>query len=194
MKELPIIFNTQMVKAILDGRKTQSRRPLKVKMSIRDIKGGLDLTGAVPERRNKYNFLRLKDGDEYGGPITSPFGIPGDLLYVRETFAIDTYCKAQTLVFKTKKIDPDYPIKWKPSIHMPKKYARIWLKVKRVWVERVQDISPHDCVSEGIKTIHDRDGCATDKVVFSRLWNSIYGTWDKNHWVWACEFERTEKP
>ena len=86
------------------------------------------------------------------------------------------------------------PCRWRPSIHMPKTIARIFLKVKRVWVERIQDISEEDCRAEGVDTTNASVGGYL-KIRFSRLWDSIYpGSWDRNEWVFAMEFERTEKP
>jgi hypothetical protein len=101
----------------------------------------------------------------------------------------------------------------RPSIHLPKWASLIWLKVKRVWVERVQDISEDDAIKEGVRPntldgvpipgeyfkypverYEDGFPAFSAKESFQTLWDSIYDTWNENPWVWACEFERTEKP
>jgi hypothetical protein len=86
--------------------------------------------------------------------------------------------------------------KWRPSIHMPREACRLRLEVLRVWVERVQDISEADAKAEGVEYISvadvPRQSCWTCRQDFAQLWNSLYGTWDANPWVWACEFRRVD--
>ncbi|MCP9290027.1 hypothetical protein [Gracilimonas sediminicola] len=174
-KERPILFSTEMVRAILDGRKTETRRVIKPPFTV---------------HANGY----LTRSDKWGqfNPYPCPYGKEGDLLYVRETWQkIRGFNKAQ-FIYKA----DDSPIfkgegfKWKPSIHMPKEASRIWLKVKEVTVERVQDITEADCYREGIELDnHPRNV----RSLFKELWNSInesrgYG-WDKNPWVWVVKFE-----
>jgi hypothetical protein len=169
MAERLILMNQQMVKATLDNLKSQTRRVLKTK-NVDNI----DLSGAVPEIRNKYHFLRLKNGNEFGGPVKCPYGKVGDLLWVRETFGvtwqdgalfdpvinyrangrqspiIDTEIKRywQSRYLDTTKTKWN-PNKWYPSIYMPKLYTRLWLKIKEIRVERVQDITDLGSLREG---------------------------------------------
>lgn len=159
-----------MVRAILDGRKTQTRRVVKrdevTKAGIRGIMGG---TG--PAFISKYQ--------------------KGMRLWVRETFNAKDGIKYRAST------QSSWRWLWKPSIFMPKKYARIWLEVLDVRVERVQEISTSDCIKEGF-LLPDKPFGRPDEVLphfwFEDRWNSLnakrgYG-WDKNPWVWVIEFRR----
>lgn len=155
--EKPILFNTEMVKAILEDKKTMTRRVFPLKHYPAD--NYVDLSRSVPEIRGKYQFLRLENGHEYGGPINCPYGQVGDILWVRET-----WCKAPLeYLWKTRewkygyayKADGDSIINWKPSIHMPRLAARLFLKVKEIRVERLQDITEEDARAEGVQRLFD---------------------------------------
>lgn len=161
MKERPILFNGEMVRAILDGRKTQTRRVVK------NVMDSDDLTGARAEVRANYHFLRLPNGDEYG-PVKCPYGLPGDSLWVRETWAShllldgerpSEFTEAQQecqLWFRAEpKIHEHGQGRWRPSIFMPRWASRITLKVTDVRVERVQDISEEDARAEGVAPLFD---------------------------------------
>lgn len=215
----PILFNTEMVRAILDGRKTVTRRCVKFLNGKNPswtgyIKDGVTLYNGTNEpciKQCKYHL--------------------GDILYVRET-----WCKNPNYneyYFKTRPygIAP-YKLKWKPSIHMPKEAARIFLKVKDVRVERLQDITEEQAKAEGIRE-YSKDGklwkyAVTDdwwieyhhkyrkfftgswwqdmprtaKEAFHHLWNSTLrrrdtpewyaNNWSGNPWVWVIQFERLE--
>lgn len=192
---LPILFNTDMVRAILDGRKTVTRRVIKPKSK--------NACGFyVTYRKSDGEFMGVYDYDEnefqFDNPHTPPYQ-PGDVLYVRET-----WCKNpnyEEYYFKTRPygIAP-YGLKWKPSIHMPKEIARIFLKVKDVHVERLQDITEEQAQAEGCNSGMLTGPC-TARGQFENLWNSTikksdldnYG-WKSNPWVWVIEFERCEKP
>lgn len=185
----PILFNTEMVRAILDGRKSCTRRVVKPQPTAR-----------------------------YGAQCIKPPYQPGDILYVRETW--HKYIKrvgegeschlAEFYGYKASianSEDADEP--WKPSIHMPKEAARIWLKVTNVRVERLQEITVDGCHREGInietsavtdgETLNRKHDFSLEK--FETLWDSTvkksdidrYG-WDANPWVWVIEFEMCEKP
>lgn len=205
MATKPILFNTEMVRAILDGRKSCTRRLVK------------------PEPQGYFEVseepLYIYDTDGNQGKITPPYQ-PGDILYVRETFI-----QAAAHIFWYKADDKPWMSKdllWKPSIHMPKEAARIWLKVKKVRVEQLQEITEEQTEEEGFlftpPCLHltgenycDIDGPCTSKIkycdmsageLFGKvLWNSTikqsdldrYG-WAANPWVWVIEFERCEKP
>ena len=211
VKEIPILFNGEMVQAILDGRKTQTRRPVKQIIDKRttEIKWNSAYEAFVP-----WSNLVSHSGAGFfrtGEPMQSPFGKPGDILWVRETFR-KTNCKHWMVVqegdcfayraggdYFCGSNDPhlcDDAVTWTPSIHMPKSACRIKLKVNRVWVERVQDIDSLDATKEGIVwdpgvrwTHYDEKRSNAYVSLFSDLWDSIYGTWDDNVWVWCCEFE-----
>ncbi len=200
----PILFNTEMVKAILDGRKTQTRRIIK----------------------DPY-FNPLISGDlKWHAPVNS-----GDILWVRETWAIsrrillnvdpDTGARhwsawsednPRRYIYRAgyTYMDDPGPVRWHPSIHMPKEAARIFLRVTDIRCERLQDITEQDARAEGLVTDQPEDGktninfmCSVDclqgsaRGKFALLWNSTikksdlrtYG-WDANSWVWVIEFER----
>lgn len=203
----PILFNTEMVRAILDGRKTCTRRLVKPQP---DEKHTYPL-GFVTDSTEKKKVGRFGFGiDEYGGSIQyeKPPYQPGDILYVRET-----WCKGYLMNAKEryyyKADDNDFLCTWHPSIHMPKQAARIWLRVMDVRVERLQDVTEDGAKAEGAidnrgfihspENEYDRIHTARDH--FIKIWNSTikksdidrYG-WDANPYVWVISFERCEKP
>ena len=182
-----ILFNTEMVRAILDGRKTCTRRIVKDDIPDDAMWG---YTAFTPKG---YISCRGIYADGYGeGFYKLPYQ-PGDILYVRETFI-----QAAAHTFWYKADDNSWMpegLHWKPSIHMPKEAARIWLKVTDVRVERLQDMTDDDAEAEGC---FDYTSTALG---FPDVWESTikksdldrYG-WDANPWVWVIEFERCEKP
>lgn len=213
----PILFNTEMVRAILDGRKTCTRRLVKPQP---DEKHTYPL-GFVTDSTEKKEVGRFGFGiDEYGGSIQyeKPPYQPGDILYVRETWkkAPNGYYYYETW----QRADIADVTKWKPSIHMPKEAARIWLKVMDVRVKRLQEMKPVDVIKEGAYpdcwdclntygesgsqccygTEEECGQCDEVMMEWEKLWNSTikksdldrYG-WDANPWVWVIEFERCEK-
>lgn len=186
MKERPIIFSTPMVQAILDGRKTQTRRIIKPQPD-EDCYYLMELNSGILT-------INYNQGDK-NPKVKCPYGQPGDLLWVRESFAKATDPDGDDLYYyKADRRHADG--KWKPSIHMPKAAARIWLRVKDVRVERVQDITEGDAIKEGIKPefdyLHNSYENLTPKCSFMTLWRKINGreSWDANPWVWVVEFER----
>lgn len=213
----PILFNTPMVQAILDNRKTVTRRIIKERALS---KFNFDSTGKL---------LGSFDGcDMYPSTDDAPYHV-GDILYVRETWHKYTKrigkgesCRLEQLYGYKASIanSEDSREKWRPSIHMPKEAARIFLRVTDVKLERLQDMIPNDVKREGIikecagcPHFHDLCGgmvrlaadCKIDRTinyseVFAELWNStvdkkhrgFYG-WNANPWVWVIEFERLEE-
>lgn len=205
MKQLPILFSTDMVQAILAGRKTQTRR----------VVAASNTHGfSIPKKELDFDHIHNngKLGVHVGAKEDPELLWRGrckwqtnDVLYVRETFVYRSkhdryYYKADHPEFEPYAHDG-----WKPSIHMPKSAARIWLKVKAVKVERLRDISDRDCIDEGILPAPGKN---TDDVYknympdhpakwcgplpsFGTLWCSINGTesWQANPWVWVVEFE-----
>lgn len=209
MEIKPILFNMEMVRAILDGRKSCTRRIIK------------------PQPQGYFEVseepLYIYDTDGKQGKITPPYQ-PGDILYVREAWHKYTKrigkgesCRlAEFYGYKASVANSeDAEEPWHPSIHMPKEAARIWLKVTNVRVERLQEITPKGAESEGVGNLFYDDigygeknyGTEVDpeygiaKEQFAWLWESTikksdldwYG-WDANPWVWVIEFERCEKP
>lgn len=215
----PILFNTEMVQAILDGRKTCTRRVIKPQP---DEKHTYPLGFVTDSTEKKEVGCFGFAANEYGGSIQyvkPPYRYaPGDILYVRETWCDDRqFTHASTPGRYFYKASESGNFKWKPSIHMPKEAARIWLKVTDVRVERLQDITEEQACMEGTDpwdevcyenngwhpTFSDPDSGGDPNMVngFHKLWNSTikksnlnrYG-WDANPWVWVIEFERCEKP
>lgn len=201
----PILFNTEMVQAILDGRKSCTRRSV----SPRQFMGMLPdkCKNAVPDEFLKGKRMMFKpycdmtDAELIMTAYKAPYE-PGDILYVRETWkkAPNGYYYYEDW----QRNDIADVTKWKPSIHMPKEAARIWLKVTDVRVERLQDITIEGIRKEGLEprfNVKDKfsDGIARGR--FLELWNSTikksdldrYG-WDANPYVWVISFERCEKP
>ena len=199
---LPILFNTEMVRSILDRRKSCTRRLLKGPFTVHP-------NGYITKPRGNENLC----------PYEPPYQ-PGDILYVRETFYRDENCilyKAdnENLTGYRNMSGDDVSVKWHPSIHMPKEAARIWLRVTEVRVERLQEITPKNAENEGVGNLFYDDigysdknyGTEVDpeygiaKEQFAWLWESTikksdldsYG-WDANPLVWVIEFERCEKP
>lgn len=205
----PILFNTEMVRANLDGRKTCTRR------LVRFLPGeNPQWTGYIRDG------LMLYNGRNEPCITKAPYQ-PGDILYVRETWQYlyeldgneqiieDTgkyyYAATDTISFNTyvdeNGLEHEH-VPWKPSIHMPKEAARIWLKVTDVRVERLQEITSEQISREGVEVEYPHVLNGEEKrYAFSTLWNSTikksdidrYG-WDANPWVWVIEFERCEKP
>jgi hypothetical protein len=192
MTEKPIIFSTEMVRAILEGRKTQTRRPIKgchTYGTKRDVDPVFEDEFGLPKWMDQEDALWPLDITDCGmGPIKCPYD--ADRLWVRETWCFGEYFKEQGEIwYKEDQQDREDFIecgdkKWKSPIHMPRWASRINLCVKRIWVERLQDISRKDLRAE----LHQE---------FKDLWDSInkkrgYG-WDTNPFVWAVEFEREAK-
>ena len=193
MKERPILFNTEMVKAILDGRKTCTRRAIKFSngMTGRPV-------GKAGDSSNPLGVM-------YPGGIKRPPYQPGDILYVRETwgegYEKGTYIyKADDKLANLPEFKDSSKLIYHPSIHMPKEAARIWLKVTDVRVERLQEITETQAQAEGCNSGLLTGPC-TARGQFENLWNSTikkpdadkYG-WSANPWVWIIEFGRCEKP
>ena len=216
----PILFNTEMVRAILDGRKTCTRRVIELPENMDGVP-----VGKSGDSSNPLGFM-------YPGGIKRPPYQPGDILYVRETWCAlpvneAGHMRGHSIYYYRADGDlrPEgWRGKWRPSIHMPKEAARIWLKVTDVRVERLQEIDEDGVWDEGFKFkppcltrvsadghTCDLDGPCMSSIkycdmtigeLFGReLWNSTikksdlnrYG-WDANPWGWVIEFERCEKP
>ena len=207
--EKPILFNTDMVKAILDGRKTQTRRL--PSSSIRDAWSEWDeYQSAVAPPGSR---LETEEGFYKKHP---PYK-EGDILYVRETWKQATGGTAGPGLFDTILYKADEPQdttglmieeRWHPSIHMPKSAARIFLKVISVRLEKLQEITHEDVIAEGVQATMLEAGHPDNpyknseciRYYFDRLWDSTikktdlcYSGWDANPYVWVIEFERMTK-
>ncbi|MBE0152948.1 hypothetical protein FOT80_26600 [Serratia fonticola] len=222
MKERPIIFNSEMVRAILDGRKTQTRRVIKPQPTLSERTGF------------NWNGYAYGIGSSHKDTIRNfancfkvcPFGQVGDQLWVRETWQLihseydedeityapripeqhDSYWQPVYEVdFKGESRETrGFP--WRPSIHMPRHACRLVLEITGVRVERLGDISNDDAKAEGVTPAGEllpnipdayltpKGDFATAKVAFQRLWESIYGaeSWQANPWVWVIEFRRVK--
>lgn len=199
MKFIPILFSTEMVQAILAGRKTQTRRVLKLSRYLSSI------TEKQPEVMTVKD-LKLYDGNgELMGNLIMKYGKPGDVLWVRESFLINPIGQTPFLYKAGSNISKF--LKWKPSIHMPKEAARLFLLIKQIRVERLRDIFHSDARAEGIDFVEGvrenfyynyltMDYGCNELFSFMTLWQKINGekSWEENPWVWVIEFERIEKP
>ncbi len=223
MKERPILFSAPMVRAILAGQKTQTRRIFKAK------------NGGVWPNKNDLPGMRqiLRN---------CPYGQPGDLLWVRETHAevllpdipsgrpvgprgrSGIPARPEWPSYVVYRADGEMPdvqwhhegdkqkVWWTPSIHMPRQSSRILLEIVSVRIEKVQDISPGDAIAEGVERSVTGDGwrrysdpetesvglppCQYPRHSYRSLWEHINGaaSWDENPWVWVVEFKRIESP
>lgn len=200
----PMLFNAEMVRAILDGRKTQTRRIIKLPEGM---------TGRqVGESGNPNNPI----GFMYPCGIKRPPCNPDDIIWVRETWrpieaSSAGWCRIEYKAggaehFQKIIVVPKYQEPWHPSIHMPKEAARIFLRVKNVRVERLDDMRLADFLGEGVRLTCQEEGNLAlaplrARERFFEVWNSTlkpadipkFG-WGANPWVWVIEFERIEKP
>lgn len=215
MKEKPILFNTEMVRAVLDGRKTQTRRVIKPQpnhqLEMCPYSGWAEM-GDVGNGKTGCHCN--------GGKFKCPYGQVGNRLWVRERFCLGEIVSGDSL---PEEIDPLYieqphgkgvvipyeyaisqdigieDVKWKPSIFMRREYSRINLEIVDIRVERVMDITPEDALAEGIEAWVEKHQPIGDKRSiyphsdFAFLWDSInkergYG-WDVNPWTWVVEFK-----
>ena len=201
MKERPILFSAPMVRAILDGRKTMTRRVMKPQphegVDAVEWQDQIIVGMNVPDQSG---FAMMRGGVIESEAIRCPYGEPGDRLWVRECVRLP-----DGLEYVAYKADIDTPrwrdcidpenCRWTPSIHMPRWASRINLEITGVRVERLQDITDADALAEGACHPDPRakDGCY--RSAFEGLWESINGaaSWDANPFVWVVEFRRVEK-
>lgn len=190
MKERPILFSAPMVRALLAGRKQQTRRILKPQPQM--VQG----KRIAPWEGDGVTLMRLL---EQTGK-RCPYGQPGDRLWVRESWGVSPiYDNTKPRDLKPRGMKVGYAAddglrgcKTRPSIHMPRWAGRITLEVTGVRVERLQDISEADALAEGVSAILDEMRRATPRCDFQALWQSINGpdSWAANPWVWVIEFKR----
>ncbi|HCD3048237.1 TPA: hypothetical protein NBM42_004558 [Klebsiella variicola] len=207
MTERGMIFNAEMVRAILDGRKTQTRRPIKWKQTR---------FTEIGEREDGSKWPWSEDAEhacDFWHPC--PFGDVGDRIWVRETWAEAGASAPDLKLYRAnypehvpsiyENVPPAEEIRWTPSIHMPRTASRIQLEITDVRVERLNAISEEDARAEGIIDggclncgEPEPCGCANPEPdatdAFAYLWQSIYGqeNWNANPWVWVISFKRVE--
>jgi hypothetical protein len=201
MTSRPILFSAPMVRALLNGSKTQTRRAVKPQPDA--WTGGTTLVKFTPDDQR---LGRL------GVAIRCPYGQPGDELWVREAWRIAGDSDGDTLdMFDRDDVqyraddDQSYIDKYRPSIHMPRRFSRITLRITDVRVERLQDISDADVIAEGVPRWplgyrvevsgapkHESRSFDRSEQAYRWLWESIngQGSWDANPWVWVVEFRR----
>ncbi|HGE6094622.1 TPA: hypothetical protein ACGG75_000947 [Vibrio cholerae] len=214
MKVVPMIFNTDMVKALMAGDKVVTRRPVSPQPEPSDY--GYDWWpskkfGSMVQVSGfeKIDCDYKRDLVEEMARDACPIANIGDLIYVRETFRLfnhsdecgcSDYCSCPPsgtpVYFAT--CGGDSESKWKPSIHMPRAASRLTLKVTDVRIERVQDITEEQAIKEGMPTDEECQRMAIESglgwyqkpdIWFKNLWDSIYGNWHQNPYVWVIEFE-----
>jgi len=194
MKARPILFSGEMVRALLAGQKTQTRRIVKPQPEEYYVAGhGVGRSG-YPSEWSKDFWENCRTEYEWRTKAVCKYGRIGDLLWVREAFRYDDFNPSQVIyradvpcdiVKDTKGI-----INYKPSIHMPRKCSRLTLKITNIRVERVQYITEQDAIAEGIKELQ---GGAT--IEYRLLWEKINGkgSWEQNPWVWCLSFQVIKK-
>lgn len=188
VKECPMLFSASMVRALLDGSKTQTRRIVKPQPFREDY---------MAEEGVRRQFATL-----------APYGQPGNRIWVRETFCLDDDGHEEWPVFRAdgaklpQRQPKRKPARWTPSIHMPRWASRILLEIVSVRVERLNDCSEADALAEGVKAEpcdHVRLSCEeigccgpTARGMYAALWEQINGAgaWAANPWVWVIEFKR----
>lgn len=206
MKEIPILFSTPMVQAILDLLKAMTRRMKKLELVNQDPDNWICVATYHILTNDTFEacFENIKTKERIF--IKCPYGLYGDVLWVRETWCLpslydgfekDYYFKAG---FNPTVIDNrNASQSWRPSIHMPKEAARIWLQVEEIRVERLNGISTADVFAEGMQYKPEdltgtKDGWSQFAAIekrFQKLWNKINGpeSWDANPWVWVIKFK-----
>jgi hypothetical protein len=211
-KERPILFKAAMVRAILDGRKTQTRRtmkpppseffsPSKVQLYSPAVVDKDGFADAGPEMFGSYD----RNGEDEGYKF--PYGVVGDRLWVKETWAANAFLNlvkpsdlpTDTQIFYRSTYSNDSHFVWRPSIFMPRWASRITLEITAARVERLNEISEAAAEAEGLTEAaardHHCDYGLDYRAAFRTLWDSINGkcAWDENPWVWVLEFKTLPK-
>ncbi|HNX87729.1 MAG TPA: hypothetical protein PKH58_01495 [Paludibacteraceae bacterium] len=193
-KERPILFSTDMVQAILEGRKTMTRRTKGLaEISINAGHTQHSYEGKIPTDNNIHAFARMWGGHfAETKHIKCSYGQPGDILWVRETWCNDPRGSEDGIspyyYFKADFPNTDvWKGSWKPSIHMPRKAARIWLEITEIKAERLYSISREDAIAEGC----GNEGTDYPEGNFFALWRKINGidSYQSNPWVWVITYK-----
>lgn len=199
----PILFSGPMVRAILEGRKSQTRRIVKPQPEEAGFGRNCKVAPYCTGTQWPLSYYEMRGACwNSSGPLKCRYGKPGDRLWVRETFL--PRANGSAAIYRADHDEVDaaglaglYSDKgWKPSIFMPRKLSRITLEVTEVRVERVQNISDSDCEAEGVRPSVDgtgKDWRADEsgwRRTYRHVWDSINGNWDANPWVWCVSFRR----
>jgi hypothetical protein len=194
MNEHPILFSSEMVRVILAGKKTQTRRV------IRLADGSIPDEDDIPTHEDVMpNYIMdFSKTYPFWKQLNCPYGKIGDILWVRESFS--TVDKGNLIIYKADGLTAEEvgvdKITWMPSIHMPKRVCRIRLEITDIGVERVQDIRESDIEQEGITLKNDKGEYLGHQTQFKNLWDKINSkrdfSWEKNPWVWVIEFKRLQ--
>lgn len=218
MKIIPILFSTPMVVALINERKTMTRRIVKIQPTFNEFNiEPHDSRGFVQKKQVGVNPDKFEVIQQW----LCPFGNIGDILWVRETYCFVSLEHAHDLlegvkdrnqiIYKASVHDDwmkyakeKYGYKWKPCIHMPKEACRLFVEITNIRIERLQEIGEQDAVKEGISNnvtkYYDylREDFITESAYhsFFTLWESINGanSWENNPWVWVIEFKQVLKP
>ena len=209
MREQSIIFNSEMVKAILDGRKTMTRRPIKLRTSV-NPHSSLSEQGKIYSIGDMQRETELTKNTKPNYPC--PYGQQGDRLWVREKWGLIDLESGYAYdgLIPPKFAREEYEVayyadwsdfidslfhKWRDALYMPKWTHRITLEITEVRVERLQEITEEDVISEGTPNHPGqfREGNMEAFVRFAYVWNSLYTKkseyqWEANPWVWVIEF------
>jgi hypothetical protein len=213
MKERPILFSGPMVRAIREGRKTQTRRVMKPQPAQDDVGDGLIVFRypATKPTEPHFRWVATRRPHEVCPYFETfcPYGVPGDRLWVKEawqhedTCCDDHRCGQPTHIYhKATEVAPDTFASWRPSIHMPRWASRIDLEVTGVRVERLQEISREDARAEGVepRIPGQLTAASLDEYLyaFRDVWDSLNGKrgsgWDADPWVWVIEFRVLTPP
>lgn len=219
IKERPILFSGAMVRAILEGRKTVTRRVVKPQPS-------LPTTHWWPANGHGPQWMADGPSEATGGTRQTwgwkecPYGQPGDRIWVRETWSIEMlagyseeggYSSEYELRYRADDSEREISVaagepdpwlnlydsqrgEWRPSIHMPRAACRILLEITTVRVERLQGISTEQIIAEGLSTtLREHDAEVDLRKQWRELWESTGGDWESNPWVWVVEFKRIEQ-
>lgn len=213
IKERPLLFSAPMVRAILEGRKTVTRRPVKGgQIPTEDpAEEGRHRWSAIAQRDPRYGFCvfgstEAECAKELAEFAPCPYGKPGERLWVRETTSEDCRGSISTATYTAdgapSNLEWWYSRRSCPSIHMPRVACRILLEITDVRVERLQDITPAQVTAEGVSTrgealwggewwVDAPDQAIEDaRKDFADLWTLTGGDWSSNPWVWVVEFKR----
>ncbi|WP_425503139.1 hypothetical protein [Phytobacter ursingii] len=207
MKERPMIFNAEMVRAILDGRKTQTRRIMKVQPESSELGLSRIIDSSVAKEVGMY-FWSQADAcgvKRRSKPFPCPFGAVGERIWVRETWSEAGASAPELKLYRAnypehvpshyENVPPVDEIRWTPSIHMPRWASRITLEITGVRVERLNSISNESARAEGYPADREADGGDSDPWLWFRdLWDGIYPeqSFKHNPWVWVITFQRVE--
>lgn len=224
MKERPIMFKPEMVRAILSGVKTQTRRPIKrgqVFRFCREGEGPCDLSAAERREINAEPFRWELENPAHPAPsellTLCPYGVAGDRLWVKETWASGVGLAvvgsseeliappnaqpAPPVIYRADGASLPPGVKWRSSLHMPRRASRLTVEVVDVRVERVQSITEEDAIAEGVDSVSladvPRQATTSRRADFAQLWDRLYAktwhAWANNPWVWVVEFRRVNE-